>query len=517
MSSNPPADPVRRRRGPAGWSLRARLVATLVGLLAVVCAVIAVATTVAVYQFQVHQLDTQLMSAGARTFVALHPPAPDPDRGPPPGPPPGPIGIPGQGPGTVSARVHNGQLSHATLIGTDGAPAPLSGTQATTLADLPTDGRPYTASISELGDYRMVALRAPDGDLLVTGLPMADVYATRDWLVTLELTIGLGALLLAAALGTVIIRGTLRPLHRVAATARRVAELPLDRGEVALSVRVPDVDTDPRTEVGQVAAALNRMLGHVADALAARQASETRVRHFVADASHELRTPLAAIRGYAELTRRVRDEVPGTVAHAMRRVESETDRMTALVEDMLLLARLDSGRPLARAPVDLSRLVIDAVSDAHIAAPDHHWHLDLPPQSVVVPGDAARLHQVLANLLANARTHTPPNTTVTTKLTAANPSVTVTVTDNGPGIPDSLLPEVFERFARGDNSRSRAAGSTGLGLAIVAAVVEAHQGTVKVTSHPGHTKFSVHLPATSNARKPHPTHEEGPDQGLPLA
>src|SRR5207248_2698936 len=157
----------------------------------------------------------------------------------------------------------------------------------------------------------------------------------------------------AGLIGAYTIRSNLRPLRRVAATASRVAELPLDRGEVALSVRVPDVDTDPRTEVGQVGAALNRMLGHVADALAARQASETRVRHFVADASHELRTPLAAIRGYAELTRRVSDAVPPDVAHAMRRVESETTRMPALVEDMLLLARLDAGRPLAPEPVDL--------------------------------------------------------------------------------------------------------------------------------------------------------------------
>ena len=167
--------------------------------------------------------------------------------------------------------------------------------------------------------------------------------------------------------GAVIVRLSLRPLRRVAATARRVAELPLDRGEVDLSVRVPDADTDPRTEVGQVGAALNRMLGHVGDALAVRQASETRVRQFVADASHELRTPLAAIRGYAELTRRGRDAVPADVAHALGRVESESARMTTLVDDLLLLARLDSGRPLDRDPVDLSGLVVDAVSDAHAA------------------------------------------------------------------------------------------------------------------------------------------------------
>jgi two-component system, OmpR family, sensor kinase len=270
---------------------------------------------------------------------------------------------------------------------------------------------------------------------------------------------------------------------------------------VALSVRVPEKDTDPRTEVGQVGAALNRMLGHVAGALAARHASEMRVRHFLADASHELRTPLAAIQGYAELTRRVSEEVPPDVAHAMRRVESETGRMTTLVEDMLLLARLDSGRPLDAEPVDLSRLVIDAVSDAHVAAPGHHWRLDLPEESVTVTGDPARLHQVLANLLANARTHTPAGTTVTTRLAVAGNQVTLTVEDDGPGIPPALLPEVFDRFARGDTSRSRAAGSTGLGLAIVAAVVEAHHGRVGVTSQPRHTVFTVHLPAAQPERR----------------
>jgi two-component system OmpR family sensor kinase len=322
------------------------------------------------------------------------------------------------------------------------------------------------------------------------------VYATRYAFILVVAGTVLSAVLLAGLLGTVIVRRTLRPLHRVAATAARVAELPLDRGEVALSVRVPEADIDPRTEVGQVGAALNRMLGHVGAALAARQASETRVRHFVADASHELRTPLAAIRGYAELTRRVTGPVPPDVAHAMRRVESEAARMTTLVDDLLLLARLDSGRPLAADEVDLSRLVIDAVSDARVAAPGHRWRLDLPDESVCVIGDAARLQQILGNLLANARVHTPPDTTVTTGLVVADGAVSLTVADDGPGIAPDLLPEVFDRFARGDTSRSRAAGSTGLGLAIVAAVVEAHGGGVEVTSRPGRTAVTVRLPAS---------------------
>src|SRR6266511_281530 len=490
MSSSPPSDRARRW-APGGWSLRTRLLVAVVGLLGVVCALIGVTTTVAVYQYQLHQLDDRLQAAGGRSSAAFRPPP----RGPG-GPDPG-SGPPRQDLGTVYAHLGDRQPDSG-LIDPTGKLA-LSAAQFAVLTALPTDGHPYTRELPELGDYRLIAGIAEDGDRVITGLPMAPLYAARRLLITVEVTAGLAALLVAG-----LLRANLRPLRRVAATASRVAELPLDRGEVALSVRVPEADTDPRTEVGQVGAALNRMLGHVAAALAARQASETRVRHFVADASHELRTPLAAIRGYAELTRRVSGAVPPDVAHAMRRVESETARMTALVEDMLLLARLDSGRPLAAEQVDLSRLVIDAVSDAHVAAPEHRRRLDLPAESVTVTGDPARLHQVLANLLANARTHTPPGTTVTCSIEVAGAEVRLAVTDDGPGIPENLLPEVFERFARGDTSRSRAAGSTGLGLSIVAAVVEAHRGSVAVTTRPGYTRFTVCLPPRSPDRPDRP-------------
>jgi two-component system OmpR family sensor kinase len=354
---------------------------------------------------------------------------------------------------------------------------------------------PYTRQLGPLGTYQLIAAMGQRGDILILGLSYSPVNDTVDGFGIVVISIGAAALIIAAFAGAAIVRRTLRPLRRVADTASRVAELELDRGDVALSVRVPDSDTDPHTEVGQVGAALNRMLGHVSAALTARQASETRVRQFVADASHELRTPLAAIRGYAELTQRSIDDVPPNVAHAIRRVESESARMTVLVNDLLLLARLDSGRPLARDEVDLSRLIVDTVSDAHIAAPGHNWRLELPPSPVTVTGDAQRLHQVLANLLSNARTHTPPGTTVTTGLTKEDDEVVLTVTDDGPGIPAELLPEAFERFARGDTSRSRRAGSTGLGLAIVAAVVGAHRGSVTVTSKPGKTVFTVKLPS----------------------
>lgn len=220
-----------------------------------------------------------------------------------------------------------------------------------------------------------------------------------------------------------------------------------------------------------------------------------RVRQFVADASHELRTPLASIRGYAELSRRERDPVPPSVTHAIGRVESEALRMQGLVEDLLLLARLDAGRPLDHDPVDLTLLAMDAVSDARAASPEHKWELNLPDEPVEVPGDRARLHQVIANLLANARTHTPAGTRVVTALRREGDTVLLSVTDNGHGIPEALQRTVFERFVRGDEARTRTSGSTGLGLSIVSAVAGAHGGRVGLRSKPGETTFVVELPA----------------------
>ncbi|TSB08932.1 HAMP domain-containing protein, partial [Streptomyces benahoarensis] len=383
----------------------------------------------------------------------------------------------------------NGSLSRVPSERLDA----LSAGQVAALGAVPRDGRPHTVTLAGLGDYR--AAFAPD-ESLVMGLPLDDVQDTVGTLVAVEACVTGAGLLAAGIAGAAMVGYALRPLRRVAATATSVAELPLHQGEVALHVRVPESESDGRTEVGQVGAALNRMLGHVGSALAARQESEMRVRRFVADASHELRTPLASIRGYAELTRRG-DERPGPqTRHALGRIESEAERMSGLVEDLLLLARLDSGRPLAYAPLDLSPLVVDAVSDAQAAGPGHWWRLDLPVEPMTVRGDGARLQQVLVNLLANARVHTPEGTTVTARVRAADGggAVRLEVGDDGPGIAPELLPRVFERFARGDASRSRVAGSTGLGLALVQAVVAAHGGRVTVESVPGRTVFAVVLP-----------------------
>jgi two-component system, OmpR family, sensor kinase len=504
--------------------LRARLLVTQVLLLALVCAGVGIATEFALQRFLMNQLDGQVVEAGARSagiFDFGPPPPPPPGMGPPgmrprgvqrPPPPPGPeqrlairhdegpgpafLNAPGQSIRTVGAVVSDGAASEAGVITTDGARADISTTAAEQLAGLPADMRPRTVELDGLGRYRVVSFPARhSGQDIVTGLPTADIDATLLWVLVIFCVVGAIALMAAATAGIVIIRRQLEPLARVSAAAQQIADLELDRGEVRLPT--PIVKVDPvaaQTEIGQLGGALNRMLDRIAGALSARHASETRVRQFVADASHELRTPLAAIRGYTELAQRKQRELPDEVAHAMNRVESETERMTQLVEDMLLLARLDTGRPLQREQVDLTRLVVDAVSDAHIAGPDHIWELDLPDEPVLVAGDEARLYQVLANLLANARTHTPPGTAVTTSLSCgADSEVVLTVLDNGPGIPSWLQPEIFERFARGDSSRSRREGSTGLGLAIVHAVVRAHDGAIEVNSVPGRTEFVVRL------------------------
>jgi two-component system OmpR family sensor kinase len=481
----PPAPGTRsRRRGLAGWSLRGRMLAGLLALLAGISLIIGVASVVALRSYLVGQLDHQLTSAAGRTLRGFG----HGDGGP----------QPGQAEYTLTARLTSNAVLGDIVVLTPHGENQRREIQVAPLFTIPPDGPPVSRDLgSDLGRYRLVAATLADGTVAVTGLPLNNVSNTVFRLAAIITLVALAGLALAAFAGAAIVRLTLRPLHRMAAAARQVSTLPLDRGEVALAVRVPEEDTDPHTEVGQVGAALNSMLGHVSAALTARQESETRVRRFVADASHELRTPLAAIRGYAELSRRSQEPVPPDVAHAMARVESQAVRMTGLVEDLLLLASLDSGRPLEREPVDMSVLLVGAVSDAHAAGPDHKWRLDLPDEPVTVIGEAARLVQVVVNLLANARAHTPPGTTVQAGLTTspADPGfAALTVVDDGPGIPEALLPEVFERFARGDSSRSRAAGSTGLGLSIVSAVVTAHQGTVRVESVPGRTAFTVRLP-----------------------
>ncbi|WP_090474631.1 sensor histidine kinase [Nakamurella panacisegetis] len=491
-------------------TLRTKLIASIVGLIVLLSAVIGVTTELFLSRYLVQQLDQRLVgvqehapdivaAGGSTTSI----PPPSGSTAPDQRAPSCLINAGGFRQLDGLSICITGTTVTRAVIWSNFVPTTLTATQLAAVRSAALSASASTVSIPGWGEYRVVQVvprgLSTTGDkiTLINGLSLSSVTDTQRRLALVMALVAGGAIILGGLIVFVIVRRSVRPLERVAATARKVATLPLDKGDVDLTIRVPARDTDSRTEIGSVGAAINQMLGHVSGALSARHASETRVRQFVADASHELRTPLAAIRGYAELARRGEHE-PGAVAHALRRVESETGRMTTLVEDLLLLARLDSGRPLANEEVDLTMLVVDRVSDARVAGPDHRWQLDLPDEPVTVTGDSARLHQVLANLLANARTHTPPGTVVVTGLRREPGGVVMTVTDNGPGIPAELQPEIFGRFVRGDSSRSRAAGSTGLGLSIVTAVIAAHGGTVTVESRPGRTCARVWLPDNVN-------------------
>ncbi|MFE2065774.1 ATP-binding protein [Streptomyces sp. NPDC059467] len=509
----------QKRRAGKPRTLRSRLVVASVVLIAVVCAVIGTVTTLALRSHLYVELDKQLSEVGKRASGAFGPVAPGKDGN----------GAPGRqsngqknntgdnttdltdfvarGPqptaATIAATVVNGSAT-AGKVGRKStstfamSAVSLSNAQLAALNSIAQDANTHTADIPGLGSYRVSYVHGPNGSYYV-GIPTKDTDNTINTLIIVEISVtaaGLGAAVIA---GYVLVGVATRPLRKVAATATRVSELPLHTGEVNLSERVPESETDPHTEVGQVGAALNRMLNHVHGALHARQQSEMRVRQFVADASHELRTPLASIRGYAELTRRGREQVGPDTRHALGRIESEAGRMTLLVEDLLLLARLDAGRPLQFEHTDLIPLVVDTISDTRAAGMDHNWRLDLPDEPALVAADAARIQQVLINLLGNARKHTPAGTTVTARIQRRGPWMCVDVEDNGQGIPQDLLPHVFERFARGDSARSRSTGSTGLGLAIVQAVASAHGGAVTVDSVPGRTVFTLYLPALAPA------------------
>jgi two-component system, OmpR family, sensor kinase len=534
----PGPDATRLRRWAGVLSFRTisgKLIIGLVVLFGLASIVVSVVTAQSLSNSLMSSLRTQVQSATSTWFTCAspdnHSPGGDPDHDQqsPPG-----CYDSGQAPGTFLAILSSsGKVEQYYYVG---GSCTLTAADQAMLLNLPApdppgsypphgpppDPQTYTRTLSSLGiEFMFTKVPGPNHTMLVTGLPLTTVNEQLEHVENTEHVLFAVALGLAVILGAGLVQFSLRPLRRVAATATKVTELPLDSGEVTLPAGVPDID--PRTEVGQVGAAFNRMLFHVERALGRRAASEARLRRFAADASHELRTPLSAIRGYAELALRHRGPVPEDVTHALTRVQSESARMSVLVDDLLLLARLDAGRPLEREPVDLSRLAIDVTSDARVARREHHWRLDLPSDPVLVRGDEHRLHQVLANLMSNAGKHTPPGSTVSVALRVdeapgtrsdswsapdggmvergvrpAAPRVELSITDDGPGIPPELLPDLFERFTRADTSRARdldAAGkSTGLGLAIVDAVVAAHGGSITVTSRTGRTRFAIYLP-----------------------
>jgi signal transduction histidine kinase len=367
------------------------------------------------------------------------------------------------------------------------------------VAELRSNPGPTTIDSRGRHDWRMVAEPLPDGYTLVVATDMGRDAAVIGRLVAVEVVVGLAVLTLLGAMGYVLVRNSLRPLDEVERTAKAIAA-----GD--LSQRVPE--GDQRTEVGRLSTALNGMLARIESAFRAQKASEEhargsaeRMRRFVADASHELRTPLTSIRGFAELYRQGAVREPAEVSRLMQRIEAEGARMGLLVEDLLLLARLDQQRPLAIAPVDLAEIAGDAVHDAAAVQPDRPISLRLDDSLTEVPvvlGDESRLRQVVGNLVTNALTHTPATAAVTITLAEdpASPDVVVVqVADEGPGMAREHAERVFERFYRADAARTRAAGGTGLGLAIVASLVAAHGGTVDLVTAEGQgAVFTVRLP-----------------------
>lgn len=470
-------------------SIRSRLLLFISLALVAVCAAMALTTVFVQRAYLYGTLDDRVENAVERSLGGTAPhPRLTADLGFPP--------EQGDPTGMLAARLDDdGDIVGAVVVARENTTRRLTAEQRAALAGVEADGSMHTRSVPGLGTYRITAIDR-EGIRVLVGLPMDDVRQLIRGTVIAEATIAAVGLGVAGCVCAVVIRRQLRPLGRIAGTAVEVSRAPLAGGRPGDLTRVPERDTDPDSEAGQVSAALNHMIDHVESSLTERRRTEERMRRFLSDASHELRTPLASIAGYAELMNRGTDRIePGT---AWRRVSAESARMTGLVEDLLLLARLDEGRPLQSAEVDVAALVAEAVRDARAAWDDHDWQLELSLDAdPLVTGDVARLHQVVANLLANARVHTPPGTRVVAAVDTRGAHCAVRVRDNGPGIPPAFLPTVFERFTRADASRARAGGlegGSGLGLAIVAAITTAHGGRTDVESTPGRTEFTVRLP-----------------------
>jgi two-component system OmpR family sensor kinase len=467
-------------------SIRRRLLAAIVAVAMAALLAAGALTWFALRSFLLHRVDQSLDSASAAVEQALHEPngrraVPQLDA------------LAGLVPGLyVQLRAPDGSVQ-GTLQRRDFDQA-VAGPRLP--ASLPDPGdRPGSAvnfnappSSSEGESYRVRVSSLPGGGELVVGQPLTDVTETLHRLVVVEVGVTAVALAVVTGLGMWLVRLGLRPLDQIETTAAAIAD-----GELSRRVEFDD----PRTEVGRLGRALNVMLSRIEAAFAERRASEDRLRRFVADASHELRTPLAAVRAYAELFRRGADRRPDDLARAMTGIETESARMSSLVDELLLLARLDQGRPLELRPLDLTGVAEAAVDAARTVAPDRPLVLEAVGP-INVRGDSDRLRQVIDNLLANVRAHTPPDTPAIVRVKPEGDAVVLEVADRGPGMDADTAAHVFERFYRADPSRSRARGGVGLGLAIVAAIAEAHGGRATVSSVPGAgSTFRVTLPAAA--------------------
>lgn len=455
----------------------------VVALFALLTAAVAIASVMTMRVVLQSRVDEQLVEVAARTATGVERALATGTRAP--------LDPRSAPPGTLIAVEQRGELRQAFILTSIGQQLALTTDDAAAVLATGAAGID-DASLPSYGTYRVIAHDVGGGARVIVGLSMSETNRTLAALAFVIAAAAFAAVTIVLLLGDIIIRRALRPLTSVIVTTERISQLPLASGAAQLTNRVRIEES--ASEVGRVQESMNRMLTHIEHAFAERSASERRVRQFVADASHELRTPLAAVRGYAEITRKHDSGLHPDTRESLERIEAAARRMQALVDDLLLLARLDEGRELERGDVDLSLLVVEAVADAQAAGRSHPIALELPEEPVLVDGDPLRLQQVVANLLANARVHTPEGTAVDVSLRTEADEAVIEIADAGPGIPEELQQTVFQRFARGDSSRSRATGSSGLGLAIVQALVDAHGGTIALESRPGRTAFTLRLP-----------------------
>ena len=486
MSGRRPAGPSGGRTDGDLLSLRTRLLLAILGLVAAGLVVAGVVTYVSLRGFLLERVDAQLRDARVPMAMALT------NSAGVSGLPGGPGGAPGGAnlpPGTYGQlRDSTGNVLNAVSF-------------AYGQTDLPTPVLPNPLPVPSGADYQVFSAKATSGGqtsgfrvlvenvpgaarVLVVAIPLNETRQTLGRLVVIEVVVSLVVLAALAAAAWWLIKRDLRPLETMAVTADAIAA-----GDLARRVQ----PAEPRTEVGRLGLSLNTMLSRIEEAFAERAATEEKLRRFLADASHELRTPLTSIRGYSEVFERAKDD-PENLELAMRRIEEESKRMGVMVEELLVLARLGEGREPERAPVDLARVVDDAVNDARAAAPARDITLERAETADVL-GDDHQLRQVVANLLGNALRHTPDDARIRVTLRAADGRATLAVADDGPGLEPDVAAKVFEPFFRADESRARQTGGAGLGLAIVAAIVEAHDGGVRLDTAPGAgATFTVTLP-----------------------
>jgi len=477
-------------------SLRTRLLLALLGLVAVGLLVAGIATYSALRSFLLERVDQQLREARGPVAMTLAstqiPGLPGQSGGP--GQPSLPPGTYGELRSTLGVVINKISYSYGTETQpTPRLPSPLPGASAQTA-----DGTLFTAGAAGGGNarFRVLVQSVPAVErVLIVAVPLTETTQTMGRLLGIEVLVFALVLVGLGIASWLIIKRDLRPLEAMADTAGEIAA-----GD--LSQRVEPAE--PRTEVGRLGLSLNAMLEQIEVAFAERAATEEKLRRFLADASHELRTPLTSIRGYAEVFERGAKDDPEDLATAMRRIEEESRRMGVMVDELLLLARLGEGREPEREEVDLARVVADAVGDARAAEPGRDISLEAPDE-LVVTGDEHQLRQVVANLLGNARKHTPPDCPVHVRLRSEGGGAGQTgeaaldVADAGPGLAPEVAARVFEPFYRADKSRTRQSGGAGLGLAIVAAIVEAHGGSVSLRTQPGDgATFSVRLPLSSS-------------------